>query len=78
MQATNANFKNAIWAEDGVIMAIENFSPAYQIQQKKTDLGEDWDFAIDKAPPLGHWSDVTYINWNVATTAAQRKNLRSS
>lgn len=53
MQATKAQYENVYNPGDGIIYAIDNYSPAYRTRNQP-------DFRLT---PLRQWSDVAFLEW---------------
>lgn len=79
-QATKARYKNIYNAGEGAIIAMESYSPAYIIANSKKPTAEQRFFPprqpiTGAVVPLSQWSDVTFLQLQQLSTAAELQKL---
>lgn len=77
-----AGYDNILSPLKGVIIATNNFGPAYQLQQSRAYQDFPGTNVVnrvpdDQLPPqLSQWSDVMYLEWMKHANFATRRNLK--
>lgn len=69
-QPTRADYKNILNPGRGVIIAANNFGPAYKIKQ---GFGAN---PNNPLPELSNWSDVIYLEWAKRSSVLNKRNLK--
>ena len=76
--ATNAEYNNVYWPENGIIFANNNHGPEARIKEGAASENP-WKDNKGKPLPiveLKQWSDVSFLTWKSLTTQSQRAKLK--
>lgn len=65
LQPTDGYYVSDVNVVDGLIVAVNNASPKFKVSGSEPPA---------PVPPLNQWSDLAYLQWAAAATAAQANN----
>jgi hypothetical protein len=77
VQATDAEYKNVYWPEQGLILASNNYGPADQARGHRTSQrlpGHGGWNDEDNLPQLKNWSDLTFLIWMKLTESRPERH----